>query len=105
MRFRQRAGQDSVINMPGRCGQKKEVRHFGGGERAIRILACRNERVVGSENTVAIADWTWQIEKTKFRHVDGKHGTAVSPAAAGVPALTPGQVPKLHSDRRRACGE
>src|SRR5258708_5468044 len=32
------------------------------------VFSIQTERVVGKDNTVAIADRRWQIEKTRFRH-------------------------------------
>ncbi|MBV9267485.1 MAG: hypothetical protein JO061_15035 [Acidobacteriaceae bacterium] len=33
-----------------------------------RVFSIQTERVVGKDNTVAIADRRWQINKTRFRH-------------------------------------
>jgi hypothetical protein len=32
------------------------------------VFSIQTERVVGKDNTVAIADRRWQIDKTRFRH-------------------------------------
>jgi hypothetical protein len=32
------------------------------------IVSVQTERVVGKDNTVAIREWLWQIDKTRFRH-------------------------------------